>query len=114
MNFLVLKYQGGVWFKTTWAELYLHCDDSEKGRVVDLKDFRPISLVGSFYKIIAKVLAKRLKKVLNRMVSKAQNTFVEGRKIMDASLIANEVLDAMEKRKVKGVLCKLDIEKAYD
>ena len=33
---------------------------------------------------------------------------------MDASLIANEVIDSMEKRKEKGILCKLDIEKAYD
>ena len=33
---------------------------------------------------------------------------------MDASLIANEVIGSMRKRKEKGVLCKLDIEKAYD
>ena len=33
---------------------------------------------------------------------------------MDASLIANEVIDSMRKRKERGVLSKLDIEKAYD
>ena len=33
---------------------------------------------------------------------------------MDASLLANEVIDTLLKRKEKGVLCKLDIEKAYD
>ena len=33
---------------------------------------------------------------------------------MDASLIENEVIDSMQKRKEKGVLCKLDIKKAYD
>ena len=33
---------------------------------------------------------------------------------MDASLLANEIIDSIIKRKEKGILCKLDIEKAYD
>ena len=33
---------------------------------------------------------------------------------MDASLLANKVIDTMLKRKERGVLCKLDIEKAYN
>ena len=80
----------------------------------DFKDFRPISLVGSLYKLIAKVLGNRLKKVMSRLVNKAQNAFVEGRQILDASLIANEVIDSMTRRKEKGILCKFDVEKAYD
>ena len=79
----------------------------------DLKDFRPISLVGSMYKLIAKVLANKLKKVMNGLVNTAQNAFVEGRQILDASLIANEVIDSILKKE-RGLLNKLDIEKAYD
>ena len=60
------------------------------------------------------MLATRLKKVVGLVVSKAQNAFVEGRQITNASLIANEVIDYLHKRKVKGVVCKLDIEKAFD
>ena len=79
-----------------------------------LADFRPISLVGSLYKLIAKVLANRLKKMMSRLVNKAQNVFVEGRQILDASLIAKEVIDSMTRRKEKRILCKLEVEKAYD
>ena len=39
---------------------------------------------------------------------------MEGKQILDASLIANEVIDSMVMRKEKGILCKLDVEKAYD
>ena len=52
--------------------------------------------------------------MMNKLVNSAQNAFVEGRQILDASLIANEVVDSMLKKKEKWVLYKLDIEKAYD
>ena len=51
----------------------------KKGGAEDLGDFRPISLLGGLYKLLAKVLANRLKKVLERVVSVDQNAFVRGR-----------------------------------
>ncbi|RVW88076.1 Transposon TX1 uncharacterized 149 kDa protein [Vitis vinifera] len=74
---------------------------------------KPISLVGSLYKWLAKVLANRLKKVVGKVISKAQGAFVEGRQILDAVLIANEAIDSTLKNNESAILCKLDIEKAY-
>ena len=86
----------------------------KKGGAEDLKDFRPISLVGSLYKLLAKVLANRIKKVTGKVILESQNAFVEGRQMLDVVLIANEAVDSRLKDNVEDVLCKLDIEKAYD
>jgi len=81
---------------------------------VNRKDFRPINLMDSIYKIIAKILANRLKMVLEKIISKSQNTFIQARQILDPILIANECLDSRMRSGDPGVICKIDLEKAYD
>ena len=82
-----------------------------------MKDLRPIVLCNVVYKIMAKVLANRLKRILPLLISNAQSAFVPGRSICDNILAAFEVIHYM-KRKTKGkkgsVALKLDISKAYD
>ena len=60
------------------------------------------------------MFANRLKKVMCKLVNTAQNAFVEGRHILKTSLIANEVIDSILKKKENEILCKPNIEKAYD
>ncbi|RVW24274.1 putative WD repeat-containing protein C2A9.03 [Vitis vinifera] len=86
----------------------------KKGEAEDLIDFRPTSLAGSLYKLLAKALTNRFKKVMGKVITRSQNAFVEGRQILDAVLIANEVVDSRLKSNEGGVLCKLDIEKVDD
>ena len=84
----------------------------KKNGASNIRDFRPISLVRSVYKILAKVLANHLKEVLDQLISESHNSFVGGRQILDSVLIANECVDSRVKSKILGVICKLDIEKA--
>ena len=79
-----------------------------------LNDFRPISLVGSLYKILAKVLANRLRMVIGSVISDSQSAFIKGRQILDGILVANEIVDEARRCKKELLLFKVDFEKAYD
>ena len=66
----------------------------KRWRDEDLGDYRPINLLEGLYKLLAKVLANRLKKVIGKVVFPDQNAFSMRRQILDASLIANEVINS--------------------
>lgn len=73
-----------------------------------------MNLIGSFYKVLSKLLVNRLKSVMCKLISPSQIVFVSGRQTADASLIANECIDSRLRQKEVGILCKLDSEKAFD
>ena len=70
--------------------------------------------VGSLYKILAKVRAKRLKSVIGKVVLNSQNVFVGGRQILDTALVANEAINQRKRSSNASLVCKLNIEKAYN
>lgn len=82
-----------------------------------MTDLRPISLCNVIYKIAAKVLANRLKPLLNSLISKAQSAFVPNRLISDNIMLAFKAQHFF-KRKTQGKngfsALKLDLSKAFD
>nr|GEY43021.1 RNA-directed DNA polymerase, eukaryota [Tanacetum cinerariifolium] len=79
-----------------------------------VKDFRPISLIESLYKVIAKILTNRLVNVIGDLVNEVQLAFVEERQILDGPFILNEVIQWCRKKKKHTLIFKVDFEKAYD
>ncbi|KAL6572341.1 hypothetical protein OROMI_013299 [Orobanche minor] len=77
------------------------------------KDFRPISLCNSTYKIISKILSKRLATILPSFINSAQSGFIKGRNITDNILTAHEVTHDIS-QSMTNTIIKLDMEKAYD
>ncbi|KAK2662856.1 hypothetical protein Ddye_001430 [Dipteronia dyeriana] len=112
MNFLMEFYRDGSVVKDlncTFLALI-----PKVGKPESIKDYRPINLVGAMYKLLAKVLANRLKKVMNSIISPSHMVFVKDRQIVDGFIIAEEVIHSWKKDMKRGLLLKLDFEKAHD
>ena len=79
-----------------------------------IKNWRPISLINVDAKIISKVLAKRLEKVLPKIIHSNQNAFVKGRSIFDAIRSIDAIVDYTKRNCLSGMLITIDFEKAFD
>jgi hypothetical protein len=77
-------------------------------------NWRPITMLGSLYKILAKTLAKRLQTFLPSIIRPNQTGFVEGRCILDNAFLAQEAQDWAEESNQDLVLLLLDFEKVFD
>ncbi|GJU82120.1 RNA-directed DNA polymerase, eukaryota [Tanacetum coccineum] len=77
-------------------------------------DYRPISLIGSMYKVITKILATRLSVVISDLISDVQTAFLPNRQILDGPFIINELLARCHHKKQRAMVFKVDFAKAYD
>jgi mannosylglycoprotein endo-beta-mannosidase len=81
---------------------------------VDMKQFRPISLVHSFAKLVAKLLAVRLAPCMPELVNCNQTALIKGRCIQNNFILVRQTAVALHRRKTPAVLLKLDVARAFD
>ncbi|PWA52601.1 hypothetical protein CTI12_AA454830 [Artemisia annua] len=77
-------------------------------------DYRPISLINCVYKLLSKVLANRIRKVLPEVVEENQCAFVEGCFILDGVMIVSELISDLKLNRSMGLILKLDFAKGFD
>lgn len=80
-----------------------------------LGEFRPISCCNLVYKVITKVIANRLKPVLQSSISKNQAAFLKGRSLGENVLLASELIrNYRSSSGPRSCMLKVDIRKAFD
>ncbi|CAI5484194.1 unnamed protein product [Closterium sp. Yama58-4] len=95
---------------TTAVTILLH----KKGDKGDLGNYRLITLLSTVYKIVAKVMASRLKKVLHEVISEDQYGFIPGRQLADAMAVVADAIEAGANGKEDWFLLMIDFQKAFD
>nr|GEZ60876.1 RNA-directed DNA polymerase, eukaryota [Tanacetum cinerariifolium] len=79
-----------------------------------ISDYQPISLIGSLYKVVTKILATRLSTVISDLISDVQTAFLPNRQILDGPFLINELLSWCKHKKQQAMVFKVDFAKAYD
>ena len=79
----------------------------------NIKQYRPICLLNVDYKIFTKALTIRLTPLAAKLISETQTVFIPGGFILEEVIILHKVLHDLRVKKQKGVILKLDFEKAY-
>ena len=86
----------------------------KKGDLADIANWRPVSLLNNDYKILARLLANRLKECIGSVVGEDQTYCVPGRSIHDNVGLIRDIIDYANENGVPLAVVNLDQKKAFD
>jgi hypothetical protein len=79
-----------------------------------IKQYQPICLLNVSFKIFTKVMVNRMTGFASKLISPSQTSFMPSRNIMEGVVMLHETIHEIHRKKMSGVILKLDFEKAYD
>ncbi|KAK1692257.1 hypothetical protein QYE76_008954 [Lolium multiflorum] len=86
----------------------------KKENAIQIQQYRPICLLNVSFKIFTKVATIRANTVAEKVISPTQSAFMPGRHILEGVVVLHETIHELHRKKMDGVIFKIDFEKAYD
>ena len=84
------------------------------GELSILKNWRPLTLLDTVYKLASGTIANRIKTVLDSIINKDQTGFIKGRSIVENIRIIYDMMKFTDEKNIPGLLLLIDFEKAFD
>jgi hypothetical protein len=98
-------------FRLNFGEIILLPKVNEAERI---QQYHPICLLNVSFKIFTKVATIQLNTVADHVIRPSQTAFMQGRNILDGVVVLHETVHELHRKKLNGVILKIDFEKAYD
>jgi hypothetical protein len=86
----------------------------KKENALQIQQYRPICLLNVSFKIFTKVATNRISSIVQKVIKPSQSAFLPGRHILEGVVVLHETIHELHRKKMDGVLLKIDFEKAYD
>ena len=97
-----------------WLEILKVYLDVENKPKIFLKNWRPLTLLDTVYKLASGAIANRIKLVLDELINRDQTGFIKGRSIVENIRVIYDIMKLTEEKQIPGLILLIDFEKAFD
>ena len=86
----------------------------KKDNAVQIQQYRPICLLNVSFKIFKKVGTNRITEIAQKIIRPTQLAFIPGHHNLEGVVVLHETIHELKRKKMDGVIFKIDFEKVYD